>query len=75
MPMPSLSIVPSAAFEKGRQSPVGESAGVFEKHMNIRMSFSASTPPVRTMSESPARNSCIAICRADRLEAQAASVT
>ena len=44
--MPSPSIVPSAVSENGRQSPVGDSAGVLLKHMYMRMSFSVSTPPV-----------------------------
>ena len=51
--MPSPSIVPSDFASKGRQSPENESAVVFEKHMNMKMSLNVSTPPVITRSELP----------------------
>ena len=51
MPMPSPSRVPSAWSLKGRQSPVGLSAGVLLKHMYMKMSFMVSTPPVITRSD------------------------
>ncbi len=75
MPSPSPSMVPSASSEKGLQSPDRDSAGVLEKHMNMKMSFMQSTPPVTTMSESPSHSSWAAIFRAENAEAQAASVT
>ena len=53
MPMPSPRMVPSALSENGRQSWLGDRAGVLEKHMNMRMSLRVSTPPVITRSESP----------------------
>ena len=55
--MPSPSIVPSAASENGRQSPVCDSAGVLLKHMYIRMSLIVSTPPVITRSAAPSASS------------------
>ena len=39
--------------ENGRQSPVGESAGVLLKHMYMKMSLNVSTPPVITRSDVP----------------------
>ena len=75
MDMPSPRSVPSAASEKGRQSPVRESAGVLLKHMYMKMSFMASTPPVITRSDWPMASSFIAMESAERALAQAASVT
>ncbi len=75
MPSPSPSIVPSASSEKGRQSPLALSAGVFEKHMYMKMSLSVSTPPVMTRSESPRYSSCTAMLSAEKVDAHAASVT
>jgi hypothetical protein len=43
--------VPSAPSENGRQSPVGDSAGVLLKQMYMKMSFMVSAPPVMTRSE------------------------
>ena len=63
------------AAEKGRQSPVGESAGVLLKHMNIEMSFIVSAPPAMTRSDRPSRSSLIPMLMAEKLLAQAASVT
>ncbi len=67
--------MPSALSLNGRQSPLGESAGVFEKHMNMKMSFSVSTPPEITRSLCPSCSSATAIESAANVEAQAASVT
>jgi hypothetical protein len=67
--------VPSAPSENGRQSPVGDSAGVLLKQMYMKMSFMVSAPPVMTRSEWPMCSSAMAMDRADRLLAQAASVT
>ncbi|CAM2959808.1 hypothetical protein MYIN104542_12075 [Mycobacterium intermedium] len=61
MARPSPSIVPSALSANGLQSPDGDSAVTLAKHMNIRMSLSASTPPVMTISESPRYSSLSAI--------------
>ncbi len=72
-PTPSPSIVPSACAENGRQSPEGESAGVFVKHIYMKMSFSVSTPPVITRSLCPSWSSCTPIAIAARLLAHAAS--
>ena len=74
-PRPSPRTVPSPSASKGRASPVAESAGVFEKHMYIKMSLNVSTPPVMTMSERPLFNSIDAKCTAANEEAHAASVT
>ncbi len=52
-----------------------DSAGVFEKHMNMKMSFIVSTPPAITRSLSPRYNSLIAIEIAENDDAHAASVT
>ena len=54
-------MVPSAWSLKGRQSPVGDSAGVFEKHMYMKMSLRVSTPPEITRSLLPSCSSLIAI--------------
>ena len=75
MPSPSPSIVPSAWSLKGRTSPLRLSAGVLLKHMNMKMSFSVSTPPAITMSESPRYSSFTAMLRAENVDAHAASVT
>ena len=72
---PSPSIVPSASSEKGRQSPVRESAGVLLKHMYMKMSLSVSTPPVITRSAWPRASSFTAIETAEKVLAHAASVT
>ncbi len=53
IPMPSPSMVPSASEENGRMSSDRDSAGVFEKHMYMKMSFIVSTPPAITRSLSP----------------------
>jgi hypothetical protein len=74
MTSPSPSIVPSAESENGRQSPVGDSAGVLLKHMYIKMSFSVSTPPVITRSDLPSASSLTAVDSAARELAHAASV-
>ena len=74
-PSPSPSIVPSAWSEKGRTSPVFDSAGVFEKHMYMKMSFMVSTPPAMTASESPSCSSWMPMCIAENVLAHAASVT
>ena len=73
--MPSPSSVPSAASENGRQSPVFESAGVLLKHMYMKMSFMVSTPPAMTRSDWPMASSLTAMESAERVLAQAASVT
>ena len=75
MPTPSPMMVPSALWENGRQSPVGEKAGVLEKHMYIITSLRASTPPVITRSDSCRYSRCRATCRAESELAQAASTT
>ena len=75
MPRPSPSMVPSARSENGRMSSVFESAGVFEKHMYMKMSFMVSTPPAITRSLSPRYNSFTPIEMAENDDAQAASVT
>ena len=75
MPSPSPSMVPSALSEKGRQSPEADSAGVLEKHMNMKMSFMVSTPPEITRSESPSSSSLMPMDSALMLDAQAASLT
>ncbi len=54
--MPSPSIVPSELSEKGRHVLLIESAGVFEKHMNVNGSLVVSAPPVITRSASPWRS-------------------
>ena len=67
--------MPSAESEKGRQSPVGDRAGVLLKHMYMKMSLRASTPPVITRSDCPSCSSLSPI-DSDAMElAQAASVT
>ena len=53
MPKPSPSMVPSAWSLKGRQSPLLESAGVFEKQRYMKMSFIVSAPPQITTSDWP----------------------
>jgi len=68
-------MVPSAASENGRQSPVGERAGVLLKQVNMKMSFRASTPPVMTRSDSPRYSSWAAMVKAPKAEAHAASTT
>ncbi|MBV6414851.1 MAG: hypothetical protein OMOMHJEC_02687 [Xanthomonadales bacterium] len=68
-------MVPSAASLKGRQSPLGDSAGVFEKHRYMKMSLSVSTPPAMARSLWPSSSSATAIASADSEDAQAASVT
>src|SRR5919106_1249401 len=75
MPRPSPSSVPSERSENGRQSPDFDRAGVFEKHMYMKMSFIVSHPPVITMSDWPSQSSFAAIEMAENDEAQAASVT
>ena len=75
MPKPSPNMVPSAWSLNGRQSPLGESAGVFEKHMYIKISLSVSTPPAITRSLKPSCSSLTAIDSALNVEAHAASVT
>ena len=75
MPIPSPSTVPSASFEKGLISPVGESAIVLEKHMCMKISLSVSTPPVMTMSLRSDKSSNIARCIALNELAHAASTT
>jgi hypothetical protein len=74
-PMPSPSIVPSPSAANGLAFPVGDNAGVLEKHMYMKMSLNVSTPPVTTMSESPACNSSAARCNALSELAHAASTT
>ncbi len=56
-------------------SPDFESAGVFEKHMYMKMSFIVSTPPVITRSLSPRYSSLTPIDIAENDDAHAASVT
>ena len=68
-------MVPSALSEKGRTSPLRLSAGVLLKHMYMKMSFIVSTPPQTTASLSPRCSSFTAMCRAEKVLAQAASVT
>ena len=58
--MPSPSTVPSQSRSNGFESPLGDSAGVFEKHMYMKISLKVSTPPVITMSDRPADNSSAA---------------
>ena len=60
MPTPSPRIVPSPSWSKGRALPVALSAGVFEKHMYMKMSLSVSTPPVMAMSQRPSASSMAA---------------
>ncbi len=74
MTTPSPSIVPSAAAENGRQSPVGDSAGVAEKHRYMAMSLEVSTPPVITTSDRCSDRSATAEYRAASELAHAASV-
>ena len=66
-------MVPSAPLSKGLALPVGDSAGVFEKHMNMKMSLKQSTPPVTTIEERRLPSSRLARCAADSDEPQAAS--
>ena len=73
--MPSPSRVPSALSENGRQSPVGDSAGVLLKHMCMKMPFIVSTPPAITRSASPSHSSFAAMDSAENVDAHAASVT
>ncbi len=73
MPMPSPISVPSASVSKGLMTPVFEKAGVFEKHMYIKIVFSASQPPVIIMSARPATSSSIAARNAASELAHAAS--
>ena len=68
-------MVPSASSEKGFTSPEGDRAGVLLKHMNMKMSFMVSTPPVMTTSDCPSQSSFAAIDTALKAEAQAASQT
>ncbi len=74
-PIPSPSTVPSASFEKGRASPVGERTRVLEKHMCMKMSLSISTPPVITISLFLEMSSITARWTAPMELAQAASTT
>ena len=75
MPMPSPRMVPSPDASKGRASPVGDSAGVLLKHMNMKMSLKQSEPPVTAMSASPVCSSMAAMCMAESELAHAASTT
>ncbi len=67
-------MVPSAASEKGLQSPLGDRAGVLEKHRNVPASFDASIPPLITRSDRPRVSSLTAVESAAKELAQAASV-
>jgi hypothetical protein len=66
-------MVPSAAAENGRQSWVGDSAGVLQKLTNVQGLFRASTPPVIIMSARPSTSSLTAADTAASELAQAAS--
>ncbi|MNS38738.1 hypothetical protein D3C72_709960 [compost metagenome] len=68
-------MVPSPWASKGRESPEGDRAGVFEKHMYMKMSLKVSTPPVTTMSARPVCSSIVAMCAAESELPQAASTT
>src|SRR5260221_9190484 len=74
MTTPSPSIVPSAAAENGRQSPVDDSAGVLVKQRYMEMSLEVSTPPVITRSDRRSDRSATAEYSAASELAQAASV-
>ncbi len=68
-------MVPSAFSSKGRQTPLGEIAGVRVKHSNMNGSPEVSTPPLTTISQLPSCNSLTANCNAAKVLAQAASIT
>ncbi len=68
-------MVPSPSASNGFASPVGDRAGVFEKHMYMKMSLNVSTPPVTTTSDRPAASSSTARWTALNELAQAASTT
>ena len=75
MPRPSPRRVPSDFSENGRHSPDFDKAGVFEKHMYMKMSFIVSAPPQITRSDWPSHSSLTPIEMAENELAQAASVT
>ena len=75
MPIPSPSIIPSDLASKGLTFSLGETAGVLLNDMKAMMVLSVSTPPVSIMSERCSTSSLIAIFKAPKELAQAASTT